>query len=308
MKVDVKALGRVAVLMGGLSSEREVSLMSGKRVLQGLQDSGVDAFGIDVDQNIVARLSQEKIDRVFNILHGPGGEDGVLQGVLEWLKIPYTGSGVMSSALAMDKQRSKCLWLGAGLATLPFRMLTKNTDFKALIAELGLPLAVKPSREGSSFGMTKVTSLEELEKAYLLAAQYDADVIVEPYVEYAEYTVGILGDKALPAIKIETPDHVFYDYDAKYISDETRYLIPSGLSADAETEIQELSLRAFHLLGCRDWGRVDVVQDRAGKFWILEVNTVPGMTEHSLVPKAARAKGIEFSELVVSILIKTLDH
>lgn len=306
-QVDTKALGRVAVLMGGTSGEREVSLMTGGRVLNALQEQGVNAFGIDVGLDIVVRLTQEKPDRIWLALHGPGGEDGVIQGVLEWLQIPYTGSGVMSSALAMDKERCKYMWLGMGLPTLPFVVLNEKTDFDEVISKLGLPLAVKPSCEGSSLGVTKVTRKQDLITAYQTACEYKHAVIAEPYVEFAEYTVGILGREALPVIKIETPQTVFYDYQAKYFSDETQYLIPSGLSPADEKELQDISLQAFQSLDCRHWGRVDAVRDASGQFWILEVNTIPGMTEHSLVPQAARAKGIGFAELAVRILAQTLE-
>jgi D-alanine-D-alanine ligase len=306
VEFDVKVCGRVAVLMGGTSGEREVSLMTGGRVLKALQEAGVDAFGLDVGHDVAEQLTKNKPDRAWIALHGRGGEDGTIQGLLEWMQIPYTGSGVMASSLAMDKMRCKYMWQGMGLPTLPFRILDEKTDLDTVIADLGLPLAVKPSCEGSSLGVKKVMCKEDLLPAFQAAFEYKCPVIAEPYVEFAEYTVGILGKEALPVIKIETPQTVFYDFEAKYFSDETRYLIPSGLDEAAEKELQAIALNAFQSLGCRHWGRVDVVRDKDGQFWILEVNTIPGMTEHSLVPQAAKARGISFAQLALRILAQSL--
>ncbi len=308
-QLDPKHFGRVAVLMGGLSKEREVSLMSGGRILNALQEQGIDAFGLDVDQRIVERLVAEKPDRIWLALHGRGGEDGVIQGLLDSLKIPYTGSGVMSSAIAMDKIRCKYLWLGMGLPTLPFMVLDRafETDLNKVTNQIGFPLVVKPSSEGSSLGVTKVRRKQDLLTALQTAYEYEDVLIIEPCVDHAEYTVGFLDQTPLPVIKIETPTQAFYDYQAKYFSDETRYLIPSGLNETEEQELQAIALEAYQSLGCRHWGRVDAVRDETGQFWILEVNTIPGMTEHSLVPQAAKSIGISFSELVVRILACTLE-
>ncbi len=293
--------GKVAVLMGGLSAEREVSLKSGAAVLAALQSRGVDAHALDVGENLVESLRAGAYDKVFNILHGGAGEDGTVQGLLELLGLPYTGSGVLASALGMDKLRSKQLWLGAGLSTPAYVMLREEADLERAIAELGLPLMIKPAREGSSIGMSKVEQADALEAAWREALKYDSEVMAEQWVHGGEYTVAILNGEALPVIRLET-DNVFYDYQAKYQADDTRYLCPCGLSEDLEREMQALALSAFAAIGCRGWGRVDVMRDAEGGNWLLEVNTNPGMTDHSLVPMAARAAGIAFDELVVRIL------
>lgn len=302
MTINADIFGRVAVLMGGLSSEREISLISGKRILKALIDMGVDAFSIDVNETIVHQLTSQKIDLVFNSLHGGPGENGQIQGLLDCLAIPYTGSDLKSSALAMDKQRSKYLWLGSGISTLPFVVVSSLEQLKPLQESLKYPLIIKPSSEGSSVGIKKVSSKEYLVDAVEEALKFSAVTIIEPFIDHAEYTVAILDDQALPVIKVETPLHEFYDFDAKYRSNTTNYLIPSGLTCSEEKEIQHLALSAFRSLGCRHWGRVDIVKDNKGTFWVLEVNTIPGMTEHSLVPKAALEKGIKFNDLVVKIL------
>lgn len=293
--------GRVAVLYGGTSAERDISLLSGAAVLAGLREQGVDAVGVDVGPDLVGALETMAPDSVFVVLHGPGGEDGTIQGALEFLGLPYTGSGVLASALAMDKQRTKQLWRGMGLPTAAFAVLGEDTDWAATLAELGGKAMVKPSHEGSSLGMARATTAAELEAAWRQAARLDNDVIAEQWLDGAEYTVAILDGEALPAIKLET-DRGFYDYEAKYLADDTRYLCPCGLSPAREKALQDLSLRAFESLGCLGWGRVDVMVDSDDNFQLLEVNTIPGMTDHSLVPMAAKAAGLGFGELVVRIL------
>ena len=293
--------GKVAVLLGGRSAEREVSLKSGSMVLAALRKKGVDAHPFDPKEKDIEALVKERFARVFIALHGRFGEDGTMQGILEWLGIPYTGSGVLASALAMDKVRTKRLWAAERLPTAPYTVLDEKTNFGAVAKKLGMPLFVKPASEGSSVGMTKVRAAKGLKEAYALAAKYDPVVIAEKFVDGPELTVAILGDRVLPIIKIETPRE-FYDYEAKYIANDTRYLIPSGLAAKKENDIQALCLKAFRALGCRGWGRVDLMLDRRGRPFLLEVNTSPGMTDHSLVPMAARAVGISYEDLCVKIL------
>jgi D-alanine-D-alanine ligase len=293
--------GKVAVLLGGRSAEREVSLKSGSMILQALRLHGIDAHAFDPAQRNFAELIAERFERVFIALHGRQGEDGVVQGALELLGLPYTGSGVAASALAMDKWRTKLVWQALGIATPAHRLLDSATDWAAVVAELGLPLMVKPACEGSSIGISKVTSLEQLEPAYRLAAGHDALVLAEQFIDGDELTAAILADEALPLIRLETP-RVFYDYEAKYHASDTRYLVPCGLEASVEQALQALALEAFRALGAEGWGRVDLMRDRSGRAWCLEVNTIPGMTDHSLVPMAARARGIGFDELVLRIL------
>jgi D-alanine-D-alanine ligase len=293
--------GKVAVLMGGKSAEREVSLKSGGMVLAALRKKGVDAHPFDPKERDVQDLVKERFARVFIAMHGRFGEDGTLQGVLEWLGIPYTGSGVLASALAMDKVRTKRLWAAEGLPTARYAVLEKDTDLKAVGKRLGTPMFVKPASEGSSVGMTKVKKIGDLEEAYALAVNYDPVVIAEKFIDGPELTVAIVGERALPIIRIETPRE-FYDYEAKYIANDTRYLIPCGLPQKKEKEIQALCLKAFGALGCRGWGRVDLMLDKRGKPFLLEVNTSPGMTDHSLVPMAARAVGISYEDLCVQVL------
>ena len=295
-------IGKVAVLMGGLSAERDVSLRSGAAVLAALQRQNVDAHGVDVGRDIVPVLLDGGFDCAFIALHGRRGEDGVIQGVLETLNIPYTGSGVLGSALSMDKVRSKQVWQAAGLPTPAFAVLNNDSDWSAVVDELGLPLAVKPVHEGSSLGATCVQRPEYLEPAWRSAMKFDAAVMAEPWVIGEEYTVGILGDEALPVIRLET-SREFYDYDAKYNADDTRYHCPSGLDAASEQQFQALALRAFTILGASGWGRIDFMLDKNGEPWLLENNTVPGLTDHSLVPMAAQAAGIGFDELVLRILL-----
>ncbi len=297
--MTAKEFGKVAVLFGGRSAEREVSLKSGAAVLAALQRSGVDAHAFDPAQRDLGEL--RGFDRAFIALHGRYGEDGTIQGALEWLGIPYTGSGVLASALAMDKWRTKMIWQAAGIPTPRYALLDAGTDFDAVIRDLGLPLMVKPASEGSSIGMSKVTRAEELPPAYALAARHDRLVIAEAFVKGAEYTASILGDQPLPLIRLET-SHTFYDYDAKYLASDTRYICPCGLPPERERALQALALRAFRLIGCRGWGRADLIVDDAGTPYFLEMNTAPGMTDHSLVPMAARQAGLSFEQLVLRIL------
>jgi len=293
--------GKVAVLFGGKSAEREVSLKSGSMVLAALRKKGVDAHPFDPKQRDLQDLLKERFARVFIALHGRFGEDGTVQGVLEWLGIPYTGSGVLASALAMDKLRTKRLWAAEGLPTAPYAVLDKDTNLAAVAKRLGVPLFVKPASEGSSVGMSKVRKAGALDEAYALAVNYDPVVLAEKFIDGAELTVAIVGERALPIIKIETPRE-FYDYEAKYIANDTRYLVPCGVSAKKERELQALCLKAFRALGCRGWGRVDLMLDKRARPYLLEVNTSPGMTDHSLVPMAARAVGISYEDLCVKVL------
>lgn len=298
---EPQAFGRVAVLYGGKSAEREVSLKSGAAVLAALESAGVDAFGVDVDDNLLARLSSERIDRAFIVLHGRGGEDGSMQGLLECAGIPYTGSGILASALAMDKLRTKQVWQSLGLPTPRHAVLASEADCRAAADSLDFPLIVKPAHEGSSIGMAKVTGVDELIAAWRAASLYDSQVLVEQWIQGPEFTIATLRGEVLPPIGLGTP-HTFYDYDAKYVANDTQYRIPCGLDAAKEQELKELSARACEAVGIQGWARVDVMQDNSGAFWLLEVNTVPGMTDHSLVPMAARAAGLDFQQLVLAIL------
>ena len=305
---DPRAFGRVAVLMGGSSSEREVSLNSGANVLAALQARGVDAHAVDGVPELVKALTGAgpRYDRVFNILHGNkgGGEDGVLQGLCEALGVPCTGSGVLGTALAMDKIRSKQVWLSLGLPTPGYLRLEKGGDVHAAAHQLGLPVIVKPSCEGSSVGVSRVFNDADLEAAVELAARYPGELLMEQMIVGQELTVGILGDTALPSIRI-VPAGEYYDYHAKYVAEDTQYLCP-GLDGEAEANIRRLALDAFHAIGCSGWSRVDVMRDEAGRFFLLEVNTAPGMTSHSLVPKAAAEIGIGFEDLCWLILETSL--
>jgi D-alanine-D-alanine ligase len=306
-----KQLGRVGVLFGGLSAEREISLQSGAAVIEALEEAGIEFVAIDVGDNIIADIQAANIDRAFLILHGPGGEDGRMQALLEFLNIPYTGSDVASSALAMDKLRTKQLWRGVdingqqGLPTPEFAVLIQGSDFAKVLGKLGGEVIVKPANEGSSIGMSRVNNAAALEVAFQTAAQYQGSVLVERLIVGAEYTVAILDGVALPPIKLET-DHSFYDFNAKYLADDTRYICPCGLSAEKEHELKTLALNAFNSVGCRGWGRVDVMADVQQNFYLLEVNTAPGMTGHSLVPMAAKAVGLSFAELVLTVLRASL--
>jgi D-alanine-D-alanine ligase len=299
-----KKFGKVAVLLGGKSGEREVSVKSGGAVLAALQAQGIDAHGFDPRDKPLHDL--EVFDRVFINLHGRFGEDGCIQGALEILHIPYTGSGVMASAIGMDKWRTKLLWRAMNVITPDFELVTATSDFATIEQSLGLPLFVKPANEGSSLGISKVKQAGGLEAAYKTAAEADPLVIAEKFINGGEYTVGIIGDRkggyqALPIIRI-VPKNEFYDYEAKYLRDDTEYLCPCGLSAEKEAQIQQEALQAFRVIGCRGWGRVDFLMDDTGNHYFLEVNTSPGMTDHSLVPMAAKAAGISFEQLVVRIL------
>tara|TARA_B110000881_G_C18417689_1_gene434310 strand:- start:18 stop:857 length:840 start_codon:yes stop_codon:yes gene_type:complete len=279
--------------------------MSGAAVHQALQNLGVDVVLIDAQNDLLQTLPSHNLDRVFIALHGPGGEDGTLQGALEYLGLPYTGSGVLASALAMDKLRCKQMWQGIGLATADFAVLDSQSDWTGIMQCLGGKAMVKPASEGSSIGMSRAETPEQLQLAWKQAAEFDMTVIAEPLLEGAEYTVAILGDQALPSIRIHT-DEVFYDYQAKYFSDATQYQCPSDLSPERETEIRQLSMDAFNTVGCRGWGRVDLMVDSNNKFQLLEVNTSPGMTSHSLVPMAAKVAGLDFDQLVLAILEESL--
>ncbi|MDH2014108.1 D-alanine--D-alanine ligase [Pseudomonas juntendi] len=303
--LDVKAFGRVAVLYGGKSAEREVSLKSGTAVIDALTSAGVDVVAIDVGDDLLDRLQNEKIDRAFIILHGRGGEDGSMQGLLECLGIPYTGSGILASALAMDKLRTKQVWQSLGIPTPRHAVLASESDCLQASTELGFPLIVKPAHEGSSIGMAKVNSAEELIAAWQDAAQYDSQVLVEQWIHGPEFTIAVLRGQVLPPIALGTP-HVFYDYDAKYIANDTQYRIPCGLDSAKEQELIDLTARACDAVGIEGWGRLDVMQDEQGRFWLLEVNTAPGMTDHSLVPMAARAAGLDFQQLVLAILAESV--
>ncbi len=293
--------GKVAVLLGGRSAEREISLKSGKAVLDALRRRNVDAHPFDPAELPMEALLQQEFKRVHIALHGRYGEDGTVQGALELMGLPYTGSGVMASALAMDKWRTKLLWQAAGINSPCYAVLNAQSDFNAVVKELGLPLIVKPSREGSTIGLSKVMAAEDLPAAYQLAAKHDITVLAEQFIEGVELTAAILGEIPLPLVRIETAGGL-YDYQAKYLSNDTCYFCPSGLSAGQEQAIQVQALRAHRILGCEGWGRVDVILDKSGRAYFLETNTSPGMTDHSLVPMAARAAGISFEDLVVQIL------
>ena len=304
---DPAVFGRVAVLMGGTSAEREVSLESGRNVLEALRSRGVDAHAVDGIPALVEALRANRFDRVFNILHGNkgGGEDGVLQGLLEALQVPYTGSGVLGSALGMDKIRTKQVWLSLGLPTPRYARLAKGDDVQAAARALGLPVIVKPSSEGSSVGVSRVFDDAGLADAVELAARYPGELLMEQMIVGGEYTVGILGDVALPSIRI-VPAGEYYDYHAKYVAEDTQYVCPGQDDAAAEARMQALALAAFRAAGCEGWGRVDVMRDRDGNDFLLEVNTAPGMTSHSLVPKAARERGVSFEDLCWRVLETSL--
>jgi D-alanine-D-alanine ligase len=297
--------GRVAVLLGGSSAEREVSLISGKAVLAGLERRAVSVIGFDPAQRPLTDLLQEKIERVWIALHGPGGEDGTVQGALEFLGVPYSGSGVMGSAIGMDKLCTKRLAQSVGIPTADFVVLREAHDLDVAIERLGLPMIVKPGSQGSSVGMARVERAEELPEAWKGALRTDPVVFAEPWITGAEYTVSILQGQALPSIRIETP-RAFYDYEAKYLRNDTRYLCPSGLSTQAEQHLAKLALGAYEICGAEGWGRADFMMDKTGRPLLLEINTVPGMTDHSLVPMAARAAGFDFDELVWRVLETSL--
>ena len=302
---DPAIFGRVAVLMGGNSAEREISLRSGRAVLEALVGAGVEAVGLDARGDFLRRLADEGFDRAFIALHGRGGEDGVVQGALETIGLPYTGSGVLGSALSMDKVRSKQVWQAAGLPTPDFEVLGPDTEPDAVAARLGLPFMVKPAREGSSIGASRVERAGDLPAAWAAARAFDEVVIAERWIGGGEYTVALLGARALPVIRVETPRGM-YDYVAKYEARDTRYHCPAGLDEGREAAFRDLARRAFAALDASGWGRVDILVDDAGDPWLLENNTVPGMTDHSLVPMAARAAGLGFDELCLAILETSL--
>jgi len=307
MSASAQKFGKVAVLMGGDSSERDVSLKSGAAVLAALRAGGVDAYAIEsAGASLLKKIADGDYDRAFIMLHGRGGEDGTLQGALDMLGMPYTGSGVLGSAVSMDKWVTKQIWMAAGLPTPPAKLVSADDDLDAVVVEVGLPAIVKPANEGSSVGMARVTTASELVEAIAAAAKYDERVLVEAWVTGGEYTAAMLGEQALPLIRLETA-HEFYDYDAKYLSNETKYHCPCGLSAEQEANFQTLSRKAFQMASASGWGRVDFMLDADGQPWLLEVNTVPGMTDHSLVPMAAKAAGIDMEALVWKILETSFD-
>ena len=304
-KLMKKKYGRVGVLCGGMSAEREVSLLSGKRVTESLSRSGIDVISIDVTTDFLQQLPRYELKRALIMLHGPGGEDGILQGALEFYGLPYTGSGVLSSAAAMDKLHTKNFWQGVNISTPRFSLLDETTDWSKTLKVLGGEIMVKPSREGSSLGMSRANNPASLKEAWELASQFDETVIAEQWIEGAEYTVAILGKEVLPPIKLET-SNTFYDYSAKYLSADTIYKHPCELDEEKEEYLMRLAIKSFESLGCSGWGRVDVMANLYGDFFVLEVNTVPGMTDHSLMPMAAAAAGYNFDELVLKILDSSL--
>ena len=307
MSISAADFGKVAVVMGGFAAEREVSLISGKAVLEGLQSKGIDAHAIDLDRDVVSTLKQGGFDRVFNVVHGRGGEDGQLSGTLDLLKMPYTGSGVLGCALAMDKYRTKQIWQSLNLPT-PNYLLIESKAQLADAAKLGFPLMLKAALEGSSIGVVKVSNEQALEAAWEEASACNSHVIAEQFVDGGgvEYTCSILGDRALPLIALHAKND-FYDYEAKYLADDTEYRVPCGLDEAKEAVIQALCLKAFKAVDAKGWGRVDVMLDQAANPWLIEVNTVPGMTSHSLVPMAAKAVGLSFADLVWEVLAQTLE-
>ena len=293
--------GKVAVLLGGRSAEREISLQSGHAVLDALRRGGVDAYPFDPAEQALEELLHQGFNKAFIALHGRFGEDGTIQGVLEWLGLPYTGSGVMASALAMDKWRTKLIWQAAGIQSPRYELLQADSNFEQVAETLGLPLIVKPAREGSTIGLSKVHHKQDLAAAYELAAQHDGLVLAEEFIAGTELTVAILGETSLPVVRIEIAGEL-YDYQAKYFSNATKYFCPSGLPDELESIIQNQALRAYQVLGCQGWGRVDLILTQTNQFYFLEANTAPGMTNHSLVPMAARTAGISFEDLVLRIL------
>lgn len=296
-----QALGRVAVLMGGNSAEREISLITGKNILKALQDMQVDAYGVDVGLDIATQLQTNRPDRVFIALHGPGGEDGVIQGLLEWMEIPYTGSNVTSSAVSMNKVLTKWIWQANEIPTLPMHLVTADKDYQKQVEALGFPLCVKPISEGSSVGVTRVDDWHGVSAAIESASKYNSEIMLEPWIDGRELTVGIVGNYALPVIEIQ-PKSEFYTYKNKYTAGMTEYLCPAPIAEPLAQKIRALSLKAFNLLGCRHWGRVDLMLDKNEGIWLLENNTIPGMTALSLVPKAAKVEGVGFEQLVYEIL------
>ena len=304
-KAVAQKIGRIAVLFGGNSAEREISLQSGAAAIEALQSFGIDVVAIDTQENAVAQLQQQELSGAFIALHGVGGEDGKIQGLLEFLNIPYTGSGVLASSLCMDKLRTKQLWSGVNLPSAQYLALEKSTDWVQALAYLGGEAMVKPAHEGSSIGMSRVNTPQALKKAYEEAAQYDTSVLAEQFIVGAEYTVAILNGEALPPIRLQ-PNSDFYDFNAKYLADDTQYLCPCGLGQAKEDELKQLAKAAFKAVGAEGWGRVDIMANAAGEFYLLEVNTVPGLTGHSLVPMAAQAAGIDFESLILRIAAQVM--
>ena len=300
-----KQFGKVAVLMGGWSAEREVSLLSGQAVVNGLSDAGVDVTAIDLKKADVRQLNG--FDRVFNVLHGRGGEDGVVQGMLEYMGVDYTGTGILGSALAMDKIRTKEIWLSKNLQTPAFRVVSSIEESLRAIDELGLPVVVKPALEGSSIGISKVEKNAEINAAFELANSCNSAVMIEQWIEGEEFTASILNDEVLPLIKLQTPNQ-FYDYQAKYVLDDTEYVCPCGLAEEKEAALGDVALKAFNAISAKGWGRIDFMLDENGQYWLIEANTVPGMTSHSLVPMAAKQAGYSFNQLVVEILKTSMDR
>jgi D-alanine-D-alanine ligase len=305
MKADM--FGKVAVLMGGLSAEREISLISGQTVLDALLKQGVDAHKVDVDHSVASQLIDGNYDRAFIMLHGRGGEDGQIQGLLSSMNIPFTGTDVAGAVLSMNKLLSKQIWLQQQLPTATYFKVTADTNINEVVEKVGLPLIIKPANEGSSIGMSKATNLDELEVAINEARQFDAEVMAESWINGPEYTVAIVDGQALPMIRLKTP-HEFYDYEAKYQSNSTEYLCPCGLSAEEESDCKQLAITAFNALGMHGWGRIDLMRDENGQFYLLEANSVPGMTDHSLVPMAAAHAGMSFEQLVLKILQQTVEE
>ncbi|MFV2055604.1 MAG: D-alanine--D-alanine ligase [Thiohalomonadales bacterium] len=304
-EAEISKFGKVAVILGGTSAEREVSLNSGHAIVKALLTCGVDAHAVDAGKDIISVLERDAYDRVFIALHGRGGEDGTLQGALELMGIPYTGSGVLGCAISMDKLRTKQLWQGVGLPTPEFRLITSEKSLLQAVNDMSYPLMLKPSLEGSSLGISKISNVDDIQHAWDNASSFGCDVIAEAWVEGKEYTASILGEQCFPIIRLETPNEI-YDYAAKYEVDTTGYFCPSGLDEESERKYRQLSLQAFRAVGASGWGRVDFICDKDGKPWLIEVNTVPGMTDHSLVPMAAKAEGLDFGQLVTKILALTL--
>ncbi len=303
----VSRFGKVAVLYGGISAERAVSLDSGEAVIAGLKSCGADVLAVDLNEDAVTQLSNIQCDRAFIVLHGVGGEDGRVQALLQWMGIPFTGSDVAASALSLNKIRTKLVWKGANLPTPEFEILRTNSNFSEILSALGGECFVKPASEGSSLGMRCVDTVESLGEAYMYAAGFDAQVLAERKINGREFSVSILNGMALPAIELKVKN-AFYDYDAKYVSDQTEYTCPALISDEENEHLKALAIEAFDVLGCKGWGRIDFMRDENGKYYLLEANTVPGMTSHSLVPMAAKAAGLSFSELLQEVLVSTLEE
>ncbi len=306
-KNSPNVFGRVAVLMGGTSCEREVSLMSGQNVLEALRRKGVNAYPIDQGLDVIEQLRVNRPDRVFIALHGTNGEDGVIQSLLEILHIPYTSSGVIASALTIDKYRCGLFWKSLGLPVVPLAILDKLDNFAEVIKQFGFPLCVKPINNGSSLGVSKITSVAQLPKAYKLAQQYGSQVMIQPWIEGREFDVFILGNEVLPIVEIVPPKGNFFDYKAKYLSDKTEYICPCDLSTEEQKQLQNIAMKAFQSAGCRYWSRIEFLQDKNDKFWLLELNTITGLSSHSVLPLAAKQIGISFDDIIYKVLGFTLE-